>query len=194
MAPSFSERAGSGTTSSGSNSNRFPNPPHAGQAPYGLLNENSVGRGRGNARPQPSQRKCRLKRRPSSGRVASRSNTTASPSPSAYARSIDSASRDVAAPSPTRSTTTNSGAISTRSRPSISSRWSSVPFARSRTNPSARRFSTRTSWVSALEMGSANVTYHPREDSLASDAATALGVSGRTGVLHSGQTSVPARA
>src|SRR6266480_6660406 len=39
MAPSLMDRSGSGTTSSGSTSNRVPRPSHVGQAPYGELNE-----------------------------------------------------------------------------------------------------------------------------------------------------------
>ena len=39
MAPSFSDRSGSGMTSSGSTSNVVPRPSHVAQAPYGELNE-----------------------------------------------------------------------------------------------------------------------------------------------------------
>ena len=39
MAPSLSDRSGSGMTSSGSISNVVPSPSHVSQAPYGELNE-----------------------------------------------------------------------------------------------------------------------------------------------------------
>ena len=43
-APSFSERSGFGTTSSGSTSNVVPSPSHVSHAPYGELNEKLRGR------------------------------------------------------------------------------------------------------------------------------------------------------
>src|SRR5215831_15631544 len=50
-APSFNDRAGFGTSRSGSISSREPIPPHSGQAPYGLLNENMRGDTSGNEMP-----------------------------------------------------------------------------------------------------------------------------------------------
>src|SRR6266550_3367955 len=51
-APSLSERAGFGTSRSGSISSREPMPPHSGHAPYGLLNENMRGETSGKEIPQ----------------------------------------------------------------------------------------------------------------------------------------------
>src|SRR6266487_4415548 len=51
-APSFNERAGFGTSRSGSISSREPIPPHSGQAPYGLLKENMRGDTSGKEIPQ----------------------------------------------------------------------------------------------------------------------------------------------
>ena len=42
-APASTERSGSGTTFSSSTPAMVPRPEHSGQAPYGLLNENSRG-------------------------------------------------------------------------------------------------------------------------------------------------------
>src|SRR6266481_9194133 len=50
-APSLSERAGFGTSRSGSISSREPMPPHSGQAPYGLLNANMRGETSGKEMP-----------------------------------------------------------------------------------------------------------------------------------------------
>src|SRR6266480_6118670 len=52
MAPSLMERSGSGTTSSGSTSNRVPRPSHVGHAPYGELNEKLRGASSSNESPQ----------------------------------------------------------------------------------------------------------------------------------------------
>src|SRR5947199_10098337 len=54
-APSLSERAGFGTSRSGSISSREPIPLHSGQAPYGLLNENIRGETSGNEIPHSAQ-------------------------------------------------------------------------------------------------------------------------------------------
>src|SRR5262249_12164966 len=51
MAWSLSERVGSGTMSASSNSRRLPKPRHDGHAPYGVLNENRIGRGSSNVVP-----------------------------------------------------------------------------------------------------------------------------------------------
>src|SRR2546425_8714745 len=54
-APSLSERAGFGTSRSGSISSREPSPPHSGHAPYGLLNENIRGETSGKEMPHSAQ-------------------------------------------------------------------------------------------------------------------------------------------
>ena len=61
-APSLSERAGFGTSRSGSISSREPMPPHSGQAPYGLLNENIRGETSGKEMPHSAQASCSEKR------------------------------------------------------------------------------------------------------------------------------------
>src|SRR5580765_3726159 len=52
IAPSLIDRSVSGTTSSGSISNRVPSPSHVGQAPYGELNEKFRGANSSNDSPQ----------------------------------------------------------------------------------------------------------------------------------------------
>jgi hypothetical protein len=51
IAPSFTERSGSGTTSSGSTSSRVPRPSQVVQAPYGELNEKLRGASSSNDSP-----------------------------------------------------------------------------------------------------------------------------------------------
>ena len=57
IAPSASERDGSGTTRARSIACTRPKPWQFGHAPSGLLNENSAGSGVGKRRPHPSQAK-----------------------------------------------------------------------------------------------------------------------------------------
>ena len=55
IAPSAMEREGFGTTSAGSTCICTPSPPHSGQAPKGLLKENSRGVSSSMEMPQSSQ-------------------------------------------------------------------------------------------------------------------------------------------
>src|SRR6185436_21027292 len=89
-APLVSDFRGSGTTRSGSSSSRVPSPPHVGQAPYGLLNENIRGETSGKEIPQRTQARRSEKTHawPPSG-----TSTTTTPSASRRAVSRESARR-----------------------------------------------------------------------------------------------------
>src|SRR5712691_11738177 len=88
MAPWARDRPGSGTTSVSSYSSPAPKPLHPGQAPRGLLKENSAGVSTGPAVPQREHVGCWEKRRRDP-----LSSATATPSPSLNAVATASASR-----------------------------------------------------------------------------------------------------
>ena len=99
-APSASDRVSSGTTSSGSTSNRVPRPRHTGQAPYGELKEKFRGAGSSKLMPQWVHARCCEKvmasspsPSPSPPAPPFMTRTSAVPPVSARAVSIDSVRR-----------------------------------------------------------------------------------------------------
>ena len=146
-APLARDFRGSGTTRSGSSSSRVPRPPHAGQAPYGLLKENIRGETSGNEMPQRThaRRSENTQAWPPSG-----TSTTTTPSASRSAVSSESASRAAPVSRMTRRSTTTSIVCFLFLSSSISSaRSRTVPLTRTRPNP-CRRSSNRSFRYSPL--------------------------------------------
>src|SRR5262252_11054934 len=87
IAPSASDRDGSGTTSSGSTSILVPSPVQSGQAPHGELNENDRGSSSSNDKSSYRHARCseyiRSRFGSSSGRSTKSSTTTPPARPSA---------------------------------------------------------------------------------------------------------------
>src|SRR5215467_13914064 len=87
IAPSASDRDGSGTMSSGSTSILVPSPVQSGQAPQGELNENDLGSSSSNERSSYRQARCseyfRSRFGSDGGRSTKSSSTTPPDRPSA---------------------------------------------------------------------------------------------------------------
>ncbi len=191
MAPSRSDRSGSGTIRDSSYSSTAPNPLQPGHAPRGLLNENRPGVSGIEAVPQSVHRGCCEKRSRSSP-----ARTSAMPSPSANASASESASRArTVGAKRMRSTTTSAPSRSKRASAGSSSRRHTRPPSRTRRKPMARRVSTMRSWPMAAVTGSGKHTRHVRPARLLSVRSAAVeGESTVTGAPHSWQCGRPTRA
>jgi hypothetical protein len=187
-APSARVFEGSGTTSSWSTSIRLPKPWQVGQAPKGLLNENS--RGCGSSKAWPHRAHSKASENSSSG--PSTTLTRARPIPSANAvvtASLTRAGGSVAGVS--RSTTTRSGSPRAWPAASAASRSSTSSPARSRRNPRLRRRSTRSgSGVPPTGVGNRTMARAPA-GSARMRSATVSAVSRDTTLAQVGQTVRP---
>ena len=192
MAPSMSDSDGSGTMRCSSMNWLKPRPVQAGQAPRGLLKENSCGDSSGTEIPHRWQAADSLN---STSSPLSGNRATMTPSPRATAVLTDSSRRRrMEAFSTSRSMTASIWWNLFLSRTISSPSWRISPSTRTRTNPSLRsRCNTCSCWpFLRVTSGASRMTFSP--SGRASRASSMSWIDWeRIGSPHLGQWGWPAR-